>query len=407
MKYFGTDGIRGIYKDELSEQLAYNAGLAASSLFDVCFVATDTRPSGEALSQALISGLRGGGCAVRRLGILPTPAVAFLSGKYGTGGIAITASHNPPSYNGLKFFYKGYKLSTGCESMLEDEIDCPPAHIGGGAKSDYDGRSEYIEHLLTMASDLGGRHIAVDCAHGATFSVAQEVFERCGARVTAICCDDKGEQINCGVGALYPQHALGAAPLCFSFDGDGDRLAVCDSSVVDGDSVLYNLALMLSPSGVVGTVMNNMALEQALGKMNVPFIRTAVGDRYIGDAMRIHGYELGGEQSGHYIISPATSGDALLSALMVAKMDEIKRLDLIPCVEASIASSKQVFSDERFTSVVCECKKSLSKGRLVVRMSGTEPKIRLMAQGEEESKLSLAIGMLSETIISLNKEYGL
>lgn len=407
MKYFGTDGIRGIYGRELTEQLAYNAGLSASSLFDVCFVATDTRPSGEALSAALISGLKGGGCAVRKVGILPTPAVAFLSGKYKTGGIAVTASHNPPNYNGLKFFYKGYKLSTGCESMLEDEIDCPPAHVGGGMESEFDGRSEYIEHLLSFAPDLGGKQIAVDCAHGATFGVAEEVFSRCGANVTAYNSDNRGIYINCGVGALHPEFVLGKAPLCFSFDGDGDRLAVCDDSVADGDSVLYNLALMLSPSGVVGTVMNNLALETALAALNVPFIRTAVGDRHISEAMRIHGFELGGEQSGHYIISPATSGDALLSALYVSKLSEIRRLDLVPCIERSIVSSKSVYSDARFSKMVCECKRSLCGGRLVVRMSGTEPKIRLMAQGDDEGKSASVIDALQNEILSLNKEYGI
>ncbi len=407
MKYFGTDGIRGIYGEELNRQLAYNVGLAASDLFDVCFVATDTRPSGEELASALISGLKGGGCAVRKVGILPTPAVAFLSGKYKSGGIIVTASHNPPSYNGLKLFYKGYKLSSGCESLIEYEIDCPPAHLGGGVESEFDGRNEYIEYLLGYASDLSGKHIAIDCAHGATFGVAKDVFLRCGAKVTALCCDGDGAKINCGVGALYPQNALGAAPMCFSFDGDGDRLAVCDSSVVDGDSVLYNLALMLSPSGVVGTVMNNTSLERELDKMNIPFIRTAVGDRHIGEAMRIHGYELGGEQSGHYIISPATSGDALLSALMVSRMDEIKRLDLVPCIERSVLSSGKVFSDERMNKAICEGKKMLSDGRLVVRMSGTEPKIRLMAQGENKGKLGIVIDELERTILSLNKEYGI
>ncbi len=407
MKYFGTDGIRGIYDRDLTRQLAYNAGLAASSLFDVCFVATDTRKSGEELSSALISGLKGGGCAVRKVGILPTPAVAFLSGKYGSGGIAVTASHNPPCYNGLKFFYKGCKLTSSCESLLEDDIDSPPAHIGGGMESEYDGRSEYIEYLLKNAPDLSGKHIAVDCAHGATFSVAQEVFSRCGARLTAVCCDDRGEEINCGVGALYPQNVLGKAPLCFSFDGDGDRLAVCDRSVVDGDSVLFNLALMLSPSGVVGTVMNNLALERALAARNVPFVRTAVGDKHIGECMRSCGYELGGEQSGHYIISPATSGDALLSALKVSEMDVIERLDLVPCVERSILSSKAVFASERLQKAVNESRATLGDGRLVVRMSGTEPKIRLMAQGEDESKLVGIIGELEKTILSLNKEFGI
>ncbi len=406
MKYFGTDGIRDIYGTQLTEQLAYNAGLAASSLFDVCFVVTDTRPSGESLSAALISGLKGGGCTVKKAGVLPTPAAAFLSGKYKAGAVAVTASHNPPMYNGLKFFYKGYKLTSSCESMLEYEIDVPPAHIGGGNEHDYDGKSEYINYLISTAgSDLSGKKIALDCAYGATGMVAGEVFSRCNADFTVFCDERLGEKINCGVGALFPNHVLGKAPLGFAFDGDGDRLAVTDSDVVDGDSVLFNLSLMLSPSGVVGTVMNNLALEKELCKLNIPFIRTSVGDRHIGEAMRVHGFELGGEQSGHYIINPASSGDAMLSALLLSRLDGFKRLELVPQSESSVTSSKLVFADRRFSSVVEECKRT-HRGRLVVRFSGTEPKIRLMAQGENERENEAAIKRLSGVIMTLNKEYG-
>lgn len=408
MKYFGTDGIRGIYGEKLTENLAFNAGLAASRLFEICFVGTDTRPSGEPLAAALVSGLRSGGCKVKKVGILPTPALSLLSGKYGAGGIAVTASHNPPEYNGLKFFYKGYKLTSTCESIIEDNIDCPPAHIGGGSVGNYDGRSEYIDYLLdTAKSDLSGRKIAIDCSHGAASVVAKEVFERCGASVTALACDLDGEKINCGVGALHPENVLGTAPLCFAFDGDADRLAVTDNGVVDGDSLIHNLTCLLRPSGVVGTVMNNLALEVELRRLNIPFVRTAVGDKHISEAMRLYGYELGGEQSGHFIVSPATSGDALLSALLLGRLDELRRLELVPQREASVISDRRILEDERFTEEVKECRKKLLSGRLVVRMSGTEPKIRFMAEGENERTLEEVIERLSETTVSINKEFDL
>ena len=408
MKYFGTDGIRGVYGENLTDRLAYRAGLAASQFFGDCFVGMDTRSSGEALVAALAAGLMQGGCNVKIVGIVPTPCISFLAARHGVGGIMVSASHNPPEYNGLKFFSsKGYKLTAFFESSIEEYIDKPPARVGGGNIIAYkEGRDEYINWLVGVIGDLSGKEISLDCAHGAAITVAEEAFARCGANVKLYAAEKDGSKINCGVGALHPEHiASKTTGLGFAFDGDADRLAVTNGGILDGDSVLYNLSLLLSPRGVAGTVMNNIALENELKRKGVEFIRTAVGDKNISEAMRRHGFTLGGEQSGHYIISPSVSGDALFAALMLSKMDEFMRLKLVPQKVVSIESAPEVLSCAKFVRSREECEKRLlGIGRLVVRMSGTEPKIRLMAECEDVNLLNEIIGSLSETISICNKE---
>ncbi|MCH5164323.1 MAG: phosphoglucosamine mutase [Clostridiales bacterium] len=408
MKYFGTDGIRGVYGENLTDQLAYRAGLAASQFFSDCFVGMDTRSSGDALVAALSAGLMQGGCNVKIVGTVPTPAISFLAAKHNAGGIMVSASHNPPEYNGLKFFSsKGYKLTAFFESSIEEYIDKPPARVGGGKIISYkEGRDEYISWLIGMAGDLSGKEIALDCAYGAAISVAEEVFTRCGANVKLYAAERDGDRINCGVGALYPEHIESKTTgLGFAFDGDADRLAVTCDGILDGDSVLYNLSLLLSPHGVAGTIMNNIALENELKRKGIEFIRTAVGDKNISEAMRRHRFTLGGEQSGHYIISPSVSGDALFASLMLSKMDDFVRLKLVPQKAASVEASPKVLYCEKFVRAKEECEKRLlGIGRLVVRMSGTEPKIRLMAECEDENLLSEIIDSLSETINICNKE---
>ncbi len=406
MKYFGTDGIRGIYGRDLTERLAYRAGLAASRFFVKCFVGTDTRTSGESLAAAVAEGLAQGGCDAMLTGVIPTPAVSFLAEKHGAGGIVVSASHNPPCYNGLKFFSPaGYKLTAYVESSIEECIDKPPPRVGGGSITVYNsGRDEYVSHLVGLCK-IERRRIALDCAYGAAATVARDVFEGCGASVEMYADSLDGEKINCGVGALYPQFVVerAAGKLGFSFDGDADRVVAVDGEVLDGDSTLFNLALILAPKGVVGTIMNNMALERALAERGIPFIRTAVGDKHIGEAMRRHRFSLGGEQSGHYIISPAVSGDGLFAALVLASRGNFERLDLVPQVEISVPASASVLTDPRFVAAKTSCEASLH-GRLIVRMSGTEPKIRIMAESENESMLHSVTDKLLDTILSIEKE---
>lgn len=409
MKYFGTDGIRGIYGQNLDEDLAYRAGLAASGLMaDECFVGMDTRVSGESLFTALAEGLMQGGINVKKVGIVPTPAISFLSKRYNKGGIMISASHNPPEYNGIKFFSStGYKMTAFSENSIEEYIDRPPARIGGGRIINYSqGREEYISRLLELSDDLNGKTVALDCAYGAASSVAEEVFVRCGAKVKVFCDESDGSKINLGVGALNPRFIEERAEglIGFAFDGDADRLVVTDGTALDGDSVLFNLALRIKPKGVAGTIMNNRALEAELCKRGIKFIRTAVGDKNISEAMRRHSFTLGGEQSGHYIISPAVSGDALYAALTLCKSDKFIRLKLVPQYEASIESSSEILCDPTFIAAKNDCEKAIENGRLIVRMSGTEPKIRLMAEGDDTETIKRAIDLLSSIIKEFNKK---
>ncbi len=407
MKYFGTDGIRGIYGETLTEELAFSAGLAAARFMGGdCFVGMDTRVSGEALLCAVTEGLIMGGCNVKNVGVVPTPAISFLAAKYDCGGIMVSASHNPPEYNGLKFFSPGgFKFTSRLESEVEKYIGSS-LDVGGGRKEDYkSGKEEYIE-WVTQGVDLGGREIALDCAYGAACAVAGEAFSRCGARVKLLASSYDGSRINCGVGALHPEFIQNAdCELGFSFDGDGDRLVAKSGEILDGDSLLFNLALLCKPRGVVGTIMNNMALETELRRRGVGFVRTAVGDKNISEAMRINKFTLGGEQSGHYIISPSVSGDALYAAMKLSQIERFIRLELVPQRAASIEAEPSVMFCPKFVKAKEACEKRLiGKGRLVVRMSGTEPKIRLMAECKDEKLLGEIITILSETINLCNKE---
>ncbi|MBR2970203.1 MAG: phosphoglucosamine mutase [Clostridia bacterium] len=402
MKYFGTDGIRGVYGEKMTEALAYNAGLGFALAFggDV-IVGTDTRTSGEALSGAVISGLLRGGCRVKRVGIVPSPCVSFLAAKHRCGGIMVSASHNPPCYNGLKFFGgNGCKLTAEDEAQVEYFMDHPIMARGYGSQFEFgEGRQEYVDFLVSQGGNLCGREVVLDCAFGAGSTVAAEAFLRCGAKVRAVNETPEGDKINCGVGALYPSFVASMTDgLGFAFDGDADRLAVTCGGEVDGDSVLYNLALLTKPRGVVGTIMNNGALECALGSLGIKFVRTAVGDKHISEEMARQGFTLGGEQSGHYIISPAVSGDGVLTALRLSAIEKFERLSLIPQRLESVSASAAVLFDHRFLRAKAECEATIGGGRLIVRASGTEAKIRVMAEGEDGNLLDRIVDLLTTTI---------
>lgn len=389
MKYFGTDGIRGICGDGINEELCFRAGLAAAELYDKWIVATDTRVSSMSYFDALTSGIMRGGGVVYKVGIAPTPCVSFLCQRAKMGGIMISASHNPPCYNGLKFFdSSGYKISDDCQARIENLIDDARLGCGGGKAVDYSqGRREYVDYLVSYGGDLGGKSIALDCAFGAAASIAKEVFVRCGAKVNVYADAIDGRRINCGVGAVYPSFIQSLTKgLGFAFDGDADRVAVVHGGVIDGDSVLYNLSRLIRPNGVVGTVMNNVALERALNSESLPFLRTDVGDRHISALMRKSGFALGGEQSGHYIISPSKTGDGLLTALALSKAAELRRLELLPQRVTSIDGAKDLLTCDTFVKAKRECEEILcGKGRLVVRMSGTEDKVRIMVESEDNA----------------------
>lgn len=374
MKYFGTDGIRGIYGQTVTERLAFRIGLAAAYLCGEVIVASDTRESGESLKDALISGLIRGGATVTDIGIAPTPMVSYLCRKRSLYGIMITASHNPPEYNGFKFFMRdGYKPTLSFERSMEN---CNPLFCGGGKIAAEDATEEYCEYAA-KGFNLSGRTITLDCAFGATSIIAPIVFEMAGAKVNKVCCDYNGSKINCDCGALKPCFCGNGTE--FAFDGDGDRVVMsAGGQIVDGDSALYSLFCLLKPNGVVGTIMSNSALGAAVRNNRANFVATAVGDRAVAHEMKRTGYTLGGEKSGHYIIMPNRSGDGIYSALHLASC-EIKRLNLVPSVEFSVSGGDAEAAVRKFAG--CDA-------RIVIRRSGTEPKVRVMVECESEDRLN-------------------
>ena len=406
-KYFGTDGIRGKYGEKLDETLAYKVGLALGTYFGkgIFVVGRDTRVSGKELEDALVKGITESGSEVMLLGILPTPAVAMhavtLNAKC---GIMISASHNPPEYNGIKVFdSSGVKLTSEQEGSIEYYIDNPQSGTGGGKVTNFIGaRAKYVDYVVkTVNADFRGLKVWLDCGYGSASTVAEEAFRSLGATVSVDNCALRGEKINSGCGALYPQYVRNSmrgtdCRLGFAFDGDADRLAVVmDDKVIDGDTVLYNLSkgITLNDNTVVGTVLNNLALELKLQEEGRRLLRTPVGDKYLCELMFRKGYNLGGEQSGHYIVYPAsTTGDGLMSAMFLTKslykkgeLSPIEQLNLIPQKSISEYAEPSIMCDKWLLTMIEEAEEKLKgMGRIIVRMSGTEPKIRVMIECKDE-----------------------
>lgn len=421
MKYFGTDGVRGKFGEEIDVGLAYRVGLAAATECGgglVC-VGRDTRVSGEELIGGLTDGLTAGGTRVRELGILPTPAVAYETAKSGAAlGIMVSASHNPPEYNGIKIFDSaGYKLSAEVEEKIEYLVDNPPAPSrlrGRATRVKYPADRYADDRVKAYGSALGGLTVCLDCAFGAAYEVARRIFEGCGASVKAYNDGSSGERINDGCGALHPEFVREAClsegvDLGFSFDGDADRLAVVfGGEILDGDSVLYNLYNKVRPHGgvLVGTVLSNLALEKKVAAKGGRLVRTAVGDKFIGELMRKEGYTLGGEQSGHYIISPSPTGDGILSALVFASgiydggiLGAPVKLELTPQKSVSILTPRSIMESDGIKKLTAKFTEYLSpRGRILVRYSGTEPKVRVMAESEDPSAVDLALAEFTEFI---------
>lgn len=409
MKYFGTDGIRGKYGEKLDAELAYKTGKALCQYFGPgdYVVGRDTRVSGIPLEKALTAGITEMGGNAVLLGILPTPAVAHLTIQTKARcGVMISASHNPPEYNGIKVFdCNGVKLTSEQENSIEYYIDNPPLYDGEKGKTvNFIGaRKKYIDFLTTTAdADFSGLKVWLDCAYGASATVAKQVFETLGAEVMVDNCSLRGEKINSGCGALHPDYVARSMEgtdyrLGFAFDGDADRLAVVyDGKVVDGDTVLYNISksIALKDNVVVGTVLNNLALERKLKQDGKKLLRTPVGDKHICDLMYRNGYNLGGEQSGHYIVYPAaTTGDGILSAIFLTKalfrdgrLHDIEKLNLVPQKAIAEYAEPSIMYDKWIRSLLEESQQKLDgNGRIIMRMSGTEPKVRVMVESEDMS----------------------
>ena len=396
MKYFGTDGIRGVYGEGITEDIAYRAGRALARLFGGRgIVGRDTRLSGPVLEGALAAGLTDGGADVCLAGILPTPAISYLTNKRGFSfGVEISASHNPPEYNGLKIFMSdGYKLPVSAQSALEYYMDDVGRAAGGGLKTVCSGEDEYLEYLSVRVRELArtlgktsleGMRILLDCGGGAACSAAARLFEELGAQTETLCADCRGECINVRCGALHPEKMCERAAdfdMGASFDGDADRVVIFSKRLYGGDEVLYNLTRFYPYGTVVGTVMTNSALERKLSEKGMRLLRTDVGDRNVGELMRLTGAELGGDPSGPFILG-GSAGDGILSAAACALLVGSGGLYRLQCdrqVTVNIPTDKADLSEKKLRDAENAARRLAE--RVVVRLSGTEPVVRIMAEG--------------------------
>jgi len=421
-RLFGTDGVRGAFGRDLTIDLARELGRAAVVALaryergsPTFVIGRDTRASGEPLEAALVEGITRAGGDVYLAGVEPTPAIAFLTtGLSASSGIVISASHNPPSDNGIKFFGPlGFKLSDEIEAEIESEVTRGDGGIGrpGQVRALPDAGPDYIDHVVgTAGARLDGLRIVVDCANGAASVMAPEAFRRLGAEVLPIFAEPDGSNINVGCGALHPEVVAAAvrsadADAGVAHDGDADRALFADAegNVIDGDQVLAACALSMKAEDkltgdlVVATVMANLGFHAAMKEAGIRVVPAPVGDRYVLEQMQEHGAVLGGEQSGHVIFRRhATTGDGLITAvqfLSLASRDGVSVADLagrmhrFPQVLRNVEVARKESLDE--ASEVWEAVRASEAaldgtGRVLVRASGTEPLVRVMVEAETE-----------------------
>jgi phosphoglucosamine mutase len=396
-QYFGTDGVRGVVGQDLTADLVERLGRAATlwSGRGRIFVGRDTRASGLELEQALARGIASAGGNAVVAGVLPTPAVALLTLDL---GCVITASHNPPEYNGVKFFDRdGQKLTDTQEEEIEALLDQRPT--GGGDVDEVGVATDsYLEHVVErFGSDLSGLRIGVDCANGAYSGLAPKAFTQLGADVTAIGDSPDGTNINVGCGAtdlraLQQTVTSKGLDLGIAFDGDGDRMLAVDATgeIVDGDQIVAVIALDRGVDLVAVTVMANLGLHRLMAEHNIRVVTTAVGDRYVLEALRREGGILGGEQSGHLIwLDGHVTGDGLVAALLLCAALKGRPLAEVAAVMPHYPQAREDIpvADRRLTRPIEEEVARLNielgdRGRVLVRPSGTEPVIRVLAEAE-------------------------
>jgi len=442
-RLFGTDGVRGIANKELTCELALHIGRATASVLTdgsrrrpVFVVGTDTRASSDMLAAALMAGLCSVGADVYALGVIPTPAVAYLVGKYkADAGIMISASHNPAEYNGIKIFSgDGYKLPDALEEQIEaivlDHVLIPAVASGDGVgKIMYPSQAvkDYVDHLKsTVAFSLSGLKIAVDCANGAASETAKKLFSELHAECHILFDKPNGVNINDNCGSTYMQplqqyvveNGLDAG---VAFDGDADRCLCVDNegNLVDGDRIMAICASDLHSRGklakdtVVGTILTNLGFIKFCKDTGLNFVATKVGDRYVLEEMQLEEYSFGGEQSGHVIFKDfATTGDGQLTAiqlLSILKRRESKLSDLTHIMtpypqlminlKTTAENKLKFYTDKRVKEAIEESKKVLGdEGRVVVRPSGTEPLIRVMAEGSDLQMIEAEANKIAEVL---------
>ena len=439
-KYFGTDGIRGtVNKGNITGEKFFKFGLASGTYFknqkkskQIAIIAKDTRLSGYTLEPALVSGLVSGGMHVFTLGPLPTNGLAMLTKSMKANmGIMITASHNPYCDNGLKLFGPdGMKLSDQIEKKIEKLIDARNTKqltnpkLLGRVKRLEDGNEKYIEILKKNFPNnfhLRGIKIVLDCANGAGYKSAPKLLEGLGAKVISIGIKPNGLNINDKCGSTYPFKIQSAvrrfkAHIGISFDGDADRVIMCDEKgkIIDGDQIIAMLARRwklkkILKGGVIGTSMSNYGLENFLRKEKIKFFRSRVGDRYVKEKMRKFNFNLGGEQSGHIILGKfATTGDGLLVALEVLfslregkKASELLNVFLpVPQILENITvKDKNIIDKPKCKNAIKKANKLMkNKGRLLIRKSGTEPKIRIMGESYDKNLILKCINIIKRSI---------
>ena len=426
MALFGTDGVRGVANVDLTAELAVDLAIAAAHVLGEigaftghrpkAIVGQDSRASGDFLEAAVVAGLTSAGVDVYRVGVLPTPAVAFLVKESGADlGVMISASHNPMPDNGIKFFAKGGdKLADQVEAQIEARLgepwDRPTGLNVGRIIFDEDAKERYVTHLLsTVSTKLAGLKIVVDCANGASSVVAPLAYERAGASVTAISATPTGWNINDNCGSTHLDNLINevkksGADLGIAHDGDADRcLLIADNGeVIDGDYILNILATSymasnkLNKKTVVGTVMSNLGFIKSMEKLGINFEKTAVGDRYVLEKMLESDYTLGGEQSGHIIMREfSNTGDGLLTALQVMQvvaqskkslLDLAKTMEKYPQVLINVkdVAKERLESSVKIKEAILESEKELAgTGRVLVRASGTESLVRVMVEAND------------------------
>src|SRR5688500_9580292 len=438
-KFFGTDGIRGLTNSEpMTAETALRVGQAAGAHFlrgdhrHRVVIGKDTRLSGYMMESALVAGFASVGMDVVLLGPLPTPAVAMLTRSMRADlGVMISASHNPFADNGIKLFGPdGYKLSDEAERAIERRLDTEPKRakpemIGRAVRID-DARGRYIHFAKSTFPEhlrLDGLKVVVDCANGAAYHVAPEALWELGADVIAMGVNPNGLNINDGCGSTAPA-ALQArvveegAHIGIALDGDADRLIIVDEAgrIVDGDQLMALIAIffarrgLLEGDGIVATVMSNLGLERFLETNGLELVRTQVGDRYVLEAMRERGFNVGGEQSGHIILSDySTTGDGLIAALQVlaclvedgrAASEMLHQFDPLPQLLKNVRfGGGAPLESAGVKSAIKSAEQRLQGvGRLVIRKSGTEPLIRVMAEGEDEAMVEEVVDSICEAV---------
>lgn len=439
-KYFGTDGVRGVANSELTPELAFKIGrlggyvLTKDSERPKVLIGRDTRVSGHMLEGALVAGLLSIGAEVMRLGVISTPGVAYLTKALGAqAGVMISASHNPVQDNGIKFFGPdGFKLSDAqeneIEALMDSDTDQLPRPVGGdlGQVNDYfEGGQKYLQYLKqTVDEDFSGIHVALDCAHGATSSLAAHLFADLDADISTMGASPNGLNINDGVGSTHPE-ALSAflkekgADVGLAFDGDGDRLIAIDEKgeIVDGDQIMFICAKYLYAQGrlkkntLVSTVMSNLGFYKALEASGIESAQTGVGDRYVVEEMKANQYNLGGEQSGHIIfLDYNTTGDGMLSAIQLVNIMQATKKPLSELaaemkkypqllVNVKVTDKHHVTDNEKVKVVIEEVEKEMNgNGRVLVRPSGTEPLVRVMVEAQTQEECETYVTRIVEVV---------